>query len=236
MYKKTLAVLLCIVSSTSFARTFETFKEGYWSETSTWKNGEKPFFSFSDTLIVKHPIVFDSIIVAKSGAYFKIENGGAICGHHFMYINCNFDIFGYFQADGLVCNVGVHINLSGSHQSILTQSGLYSNGCSFSVSSGGLSVGPWFECREFDYQFTKSIPKINLNKPKVFYVNEENMLVIQKLNATEHIIIQNLLGQILMEEKSNDSEIKIPLKTKTPFIIVKIIQHDRKMETYKIGL
>lgn len=143
-------LLLMLLSTFTFGQRYETVNYGFWSNSSVWKDGLKPNFAFSDTVIIRHPLVFDSTLVVLPDAYLKIDSSGALCGHEKLLTYSNVHVYGFFQVDTVRVDGGF-FKIFGPGDCVATFQTQTTNGGMLSLSGGSLSVGPWFDCRESDF-------------------------------------------------------------------------------------
>ena len=195
--KKLILILLLTNSFHLFCQRFETINYGSWNNESTWKDNLIPPYQFYDSVLVKHPIMFDSVIVIN--AFFKIDSSGAICGHHKIIIKSDFKINGFFQCDSLEVDGGL-VNILGPGDCVSTfQTHTFNFGL-LSLTGGSLAVGPWFECRTANYFYLENL-ELNENQFKIYPNPTADFFSIDEHYKDSDFQIINALGEILMEGK-----------------------------------
>ncbi len=202
LVKKIILIALLTHSFHLFCQRFETINYGSWNNESNWKNNLIPPYQFYDSVLIKHPIVFDSVIV--SNAYFKIDSSGAICGHHKIIVKSDFTINGFFQCDSLEVDEGF-INILGPGDCVSTFHAHVFNFGSLSLTGGSLAVGPWFECRSANYFYLENfklynkVKKIHPNPTADFLLIDENYkdFDFKLINALGKILLQGKMESLL---------------------------------------
>jgi hypothetical protein len=174
--KKTacLFIILLLICQNASSKTYNTFKRGYWSAPSTWKNNDAPSFISSDTIIVAHYINFDRDIFLNSGAFLRIDSMGGLCGHFdiTVYNNAMIYKYGMLQLDSMRVTGGKVI-LDAPKDAIFTESAIIKDaGASLYVKGAKLMVGPWFQCSGGEY--ISSVHHQALKDSKAIYPNPNN--------------------------------------------------------------
>ncbi len=175
--KKIACLVLCLtLAKLSMATTYITRMKGYWHQSSTWVNGFVPSYTFSDTVIIKHPVDFNKNLFLNSGAFLRIDTTGGLCGHRNItaYSNAILYKYGLLQLDTMFVTGG-KVTLDGPKDAIFSLYGIITlSGASLYVKGCKLSVGPWFECTGDDYE--SAVISYNHSSKTVLYPNPNNGL------------------------------------------------------------
>jgi hypothetical protein len=213
MSRKKLALinlLLIFLLPSAICTTWTTVSEGYWNNPLVWSGGTVPSYTCSDTFLIKHYIAFTNNIELNAGAFIFIDSIGGLCAHRDITVNTGARIiaYGLFEVDSLFIRGGqTNYNIPGAV--ILWRSAIISNGGSFN-SNCSFSVGPWFDCRRPEYDFTGLSENANKNIISIFPNPTSFNLNIEAPQKSE-IEILNIEGQIIKSITANENNTTIDI-------------------------
>jgi hypothetical protein len=224
--------LLILIFAFQFtkAKTWTTISYGYWNSPSVWLGGIAPPLSCSDTFNIKHAVAIFNNVVFNSGSLLNIDTTGGICGHNNVSIKsgAKFYLRGIFQVDTLFVPGGkVYMYSPGSVT--LTCSGIISNGGSMTISGASLVVGPWFNCRNPEYQFTGIEELSDKTEIKLFPNPASQKLNILTENGSENseiIVINCLCEEILKIPFTNSVDVS---KLSAGFYYLRIASQNKEI-------
>ena len=213
MSRKKLALinlLLIFLLPSAISATWTTVSEGYWNNPLVWSGGTVPSYTSSDTFLINHYIAFTNNIELNAGAFIFIDSTGGLCAHRDITVNIGASIvaYGLFEVDSLFISGGqANYNIPGAV--ILWRSAIISNGGSFN-SNCSFSVGPWFDCRRPEYDFTGLSENANENIISIFPNPTSYKLNIEAPQKSE-IDILNIEGQILKSISATENNTTIDI-------------------------
>lgn len=191
------------------ATTWQTVASGSWSSNTVWQGGVAPPYTSADTFLIKTPIIINSTLTLNSGAYFKIDSTGGICGHEKLTVNTGALVikYGTLDLDTLYISGGV-VYCYPPEEVILTYYGILIGAGSNLYITGGLEVGPWFECRTPEYTY---IGLDDISQPEEFsiYPNPFSSSVTISSNSilkNTTLSVYNSSGKIVKEIQNISGE------------------------------
>ncbi|HET6244762.1 MAG: T9SS type A sorting domain-containing protein [Bacteroidetes bacterium] len=182
-------VLLAMFINSAKPINWTTISSGYWNNSAIWETGVVPAYSNSDTLIIAHPVVFDSNIILNSGAFLKIENEGGLCGHHSIIVNTGASILKYGILEMDVLSIpGGSASFLAPGKVIISMYGIITGNLNVSCT---MAVGPWFECSQPTFAFTLvGIEEKQSNACNLFPNPNLGVFTLEHSFSSERIIIQ----------------------------------------------
>jgi hypothetical protein len=192
-----LVVLAMLLGLHLQATTWVSHGPGYWDNPIIWQGGVVPPTTNGDTFLIRTPIALRGDIHLTSGAFFVIDSTGGICGHSTFVVpsGATLHSYGVLELDSLVIPGG-DVTLFSSSRTILTLYGIISMGGQMTGAGGALSVGPWFNCVQPEYDFT-----IGTEPPtvpaglRVFPTITHGDVNVQSDLPLEYLEILNLKGE-----------------------------------------
>ncbi len=197
-------IAFLMVEITLNAKTFTTYKRGYWQDSSTWQNREMPGFTFEDTIIIKHKVNIKHNLTLNSGAYMRIDTSGGICGHQLITVYTSALIYKYgnLQIDTMIL-IGGKVILDGPEETIFSAyASVSGQGASLWVKGAPLRVGPWFECSSGNFEsnitsiknnnWMRVYPNPNQGKMQFYYAYGTPAGKIRITDASSKIVFEKL--------------------------------------------
>jgi hypothetical protein len=128
----------------SYATTYETASSGNWSAPATWVNGLVAPFYGSDSILIRHYVMYTATINLFGPGYIHIDTSGTLCGHRKFFVHTGALVvnYGVVYADSLFVTGGSFQNYGNVY---LSQLAVIGNGGSFQ-NSGSMQVGASFLC------------------------------------------------------------------------------------------
>lgn len=199
-------VFIFLILQSVKSTTWETVSNGYWYNGSTWLGGIAPPYSSSDTFIIRHFIVIQEDIYLNTDAFVHIDSTGGLCGHHTVTVNSQATMlkYGIFEFDTLLVPGG-KVLCFGPGNGILTKYAKVSNGGSFTVYGGIVTVGLWFNCQLPEYSFAmgSSIEEKTSNESFILFPNPSNgnfQLSYQSLLGKSELQIKDIVGRTVYKQ------------------------------------
>jgi hypothetical protein len=185
------------------ALKFITVQDGYWSDSSTWQGFAIP--KFSDTIIIRHYVIFTDDIVIPSIGYIQIDSSGTLCGQKCFTQKCGslFYNYGFLHADSVLITDGS--NLGAIYA--LTDFGV--SPCLMDRSTGPFEVGATLSCELPLSGIKQEYPGTNFN---VFPNPFISSFKISGLNGNQHNInLYNQIGKLIYQNRyiTNNQEIDV---------------------------
>lgn len=185
------------------ASTYSTITAGSWGAPSVWSGAIAPSFTTSDTIIINHPILFNEDLYFESGAFMQIESNGGLCGHKNITVTSNALIikYGILELDSMFLTGGVVECYAPGEVIATSQVSLSGAGSSFSLDGCALSVGPWFECRDF-FDEAVGITELNTESFSVYPSPAKDFLNVNvsENTASYNLSIFNIQGRLIHHE------------------------------------
>lgn len=181
-----------------FAQRYETISYGHWNNPAIWQNELIPPHSFSDSVIIKHAIVLSANL--ENSGFMQIDSSGAICGHRHVLVRGTFHVYGYFEVDSLKVDGGF-VRIFGPGNNVATHQTAVTNGGLLTLSGGSLAVGPWFDCRDSEFNFigTDNLDRLEL---KIYPNPVADLLTIETDKTKLRYELLNLSGQKILETQN----------------------------------
>lgn len=176
--KKLIIIIFLLFLNIHFAISaiWTTVSEGYWDSPSVWSTGIAPPYSSSDTFVIEHPIAFMDNLILNAGAFMMIDSSGGLCAHRNITVNAGASIikYGILEVDSLLIPGG-QVNCYIPGEVILWRYAIISNGGSL-TSNCSLSIGPWFNCRSPQFDFT-GVPEYENENTISIFPNPANSII-----------------------------------------------------------
>ncbi|MGV3631471.1 MAG: hypothetical protein ACO1O6_09695 [Bacteroidota bacterium] len=212
-------LLFVLTSQLVLSQRYETITYGYWNNPSVWQDGLIPPYAFSDSVIINHPVAITADLEVQG--YFRIESGGAICGHDNLTLYGKMEVYGFFELDSLRVDGG-EARHYGPGNSVATYQTEVTNGGLFSLTGGSLAVGPWFECRNSDFFY---LGYENLASDKITVKQKGDQLLISGITPGSCVRLCDLSGRMISETIAANPQLELSLDTDQPFLIVCIYEN-----------
>lgn len=204
--KKILIVFIFTIlfMNSAFSSTWITISKGYWNDGSIWSTGIIPSYSSSDTIIIKHPVVFENNLYLNDGAFIQIDSSGGLCGHNdiTVYSNATIIKYGILELDSLFIPGGQVICL-GPGQVVLSLHARLTNGGSLSVNGCSFSVGPWFNCVQPTFDFALGIEEFKTFTFHLFPnpIKSTLNISLSEIKSAINLSLYNIHNQVVYSEK-----------------------------------
>jgi hypothetical protein len=214
------------------AGTYYTIADGYWGTPNVWLNSQIPPLTGSDSIYIRNSLTYSYSITFTSSTYILIDSTGSLCGHRRIFVpnGSSIDNYGELYADTLVINGGIVTNYNLvylTNMAALTAGGSFAN-------NGMMQIGAIFLCQEENIGsgINEQISKATFRIYPLPAKNGEE-IHIEDLPSECSILIFNLTGQLLLEEKMSSSGTFFTSGLSAGTYLLSIRQNDKTTSFYR---